>query len=332
MMISGDSAIQEAFTIARETLKMKEPITSQFVPPGLSGSVLVKLSSPSGAYVVRFWNRQWPSYYSQDLAAQLIAAEAGYGPKVFFSDTAACVTVMEYLQQESLSSELRLPALVALVKRMHAGPLFPQGLDRAFEMEETIKDVVIVAPSLIDADKYRAWSRNLFAVLRNISGAPVPCHRDLNPGNTLYVGGRFFAIDYTWAGMSDPYADLAGLALFECATPEEEKKLLTLYLERSPTAAECAKLALHVMVDKLMYGLAFLSSIPAHAVGEMRSTPVSSRSYRNFGRAGRAATVPELFEYASLLLADVDIYMSDGQFDRDCGRADFKISGENYEI
>lgn len=75
---------------------------------------------------------QWADCFPQDLACQLIASDAGYGPKVYFSNAMEGITVMEYHFPETLPEiQIRLQALVNLLKKIHTGPLVPQGIDRA---------------------------------------------------------------------------------------------------------------------------------------------------------------------------------------------------------
>lgn len=86
----------EALSIVRDVLRPKEPITLAIMAPGCSGLTLVKVASVEKSYVIRFWNKRRLKYWPQDLACQLVASAAGYGPLVVFSDEQAAVSVMEF--------------------------------------------------------------------------------------------------------------------------------------------------------------------------------------------------------------------------------------------
>jgi hypothetical protein len=152
----------------------------------------------------------------------------------------------------------------------------------------------------------------VFAVTRPHANY-VACHRDLHHGNLIYTGGIFFAIDYTWGAMDDPYTDLANIAIFNCKTPEEEQLLLQFYFGHQPSAVEMARLSLMKLAIKIFYGLEFLglASIPDQAI-------TSTKSYLDFGHHGSAALSPaDLLCLAVSLLGEVIDYSRSEQYTHD---------------
>jgi aminoglycoside phosphotransferase (APT) family kinase protein len=232
----------EAIEIVQNILKKKGPFSVDILSGGLSDSTIVKVNASSQSYVVRFWNMQWAEYFPQDLACQMIASEAGYGPHVFFASHEEGFSVIEYFQPEAFPSvESRLQAYVDLLKKMHHGPMVPRGIDKSIDLDESIEDAIKINPQFIDLKVIKTVKDAVFKALPlNIS--PVPCHRDLHPGNLIYNQGRFVAIDYTWCGMDDPFSDLATIAIFNCQTPKEEELLLQLYHGHAPTLRDIAHL------------------------------------------------------------------------------------------
>lgn len=70
----------------------------------------------------------------------------------------------------------------------------------------------------------------------------VPCHCDYQPTNLVVNGDDFYILDWEFAGMNDPYYDIAcyGNAGFDKAL-----SLLEAYLEHKPTSEELKRLHFH---------------------------------------------------------------------------------------
>ncbi len=294
----------EALEIIQSEFKLSGPFTTERISGGLSGSEVIKVKTLNGAYIVRFWDMQWADYFPQDLACQLIASAAGYGPKVHFIDEAKGITMMDYHHAEPYPKiEAKLQALVDLLKKIHTGPEVPNGIDRRGYLNLLI-DETKETPLL---EAIRTIKDTVFAVTRP-HASKVACHRDLHHGNLIYADGAFFAIDYTWGAMDDPFTDLANIAVFHCETVEEERLLLRLYLEREPNALEMARLSLLKLPIKIFYGLEFLGVASASGVDREAS---SSKSYRDFGHHDRLAPSPaDLMHHGMTLLKEVIDYSS----------------------
>ena len=74
----------EALKIVEMALRTEGPFDVEVLSGGLSGSAVIRVNTVQQDCVVRFWNVKWANYFPQDLACQLIASDAGYGPRVFF--------------------------------------------------------------------------------------------------------------------------------------------------------------------------------------------------------------------------------------------------------
>ena len=286
----------EALEILQNSLGVKGPFETELLSGGLSGSEVIKVKALHQAYVVRFWNMQWADYFPQDLNCQLIASDAGYGPKVYFSDAVKGITVMDYYFPEVLPEiQIRLEALVDLLKKIHAGPRVPRGIDRAVYLDLLLEEVK--ETHLFDLKAIKTIKDTVFAATRPIANC-VSCHRDLTHGNLIFTEGRFIAIDYTWGAMDDPYADLANIAIFNCKTQEEENLLLQLYFGYAPSVMEMAWLSLMKLPAKIFYGLEFLGA---------------SKCYMDYGRDGGALRSPtDFLKYATSLLREpIDYSRSD---------------------
>jgi aminoglycoside phosphotransferase (APT) family kinase protein len=302
IMTADASPETKALQILQSLLKVERPLTTKLLSGGLSGSELIKVNTSNKTFVVRFWNMKWAEYFPQDLACQIIASNSGYGPQVFFTDEAAGITVIEYLTPEPFpETQIRLQALIDLVKKIHSGPAVPYGINKATDLDESIEEILKFNLSFLDLNRIKAVKEAVFAATRH--HAYLACHRDLHPGNLIYTQGRFVAIDYTWGGMDDPYTDLATLAIFNCGSLDEEQLLLRLYLGRAPHPAEIARLSLMKQQAKIFYGLEFFKLASVNALS---SPPKAGpKSYLNFGRYGEAPSLDDILEYGASLLGEV---------------------------
>lgn len=299
---------ENAIELVERTLGLKGPFSTEVLAGGCSGSEVIRVQD----YVVRFWNMQWVDYFPQDLACQLIASEAGYGPEVYFSDPGAGITIMQYHLPEPLE-ENRLETLVDLLKKIHTGPVVPKGIDRA-----TYLDLLIEENKGVDLEAIRAIKNEVFAATRPTASC-VPCHRDLHHGNLIYSQGRFWAIDFTWGALDDPYVDLANIAVFNCDSFEEETHLLQLYLGRTPSIDEMARLALLKLPVKIFYGLEFLGIASTHAVTQHSQGP---QSYKSFGQHPSVALSSADFRvYGDALLKEVREYALGTEYERNLNLA-----------
>lgn len=294
-----------------QQIEIDTPYEAATLNPGCSGSHIVKV----GEFVVRFWNMQWVDYFAQDLACALVASKAGYGPRIFYVDEAKGITVMAYHRPEALpEGEERLKGLVALLRKIHEGPLVPKGIDRALYLEQLLTEAA-GNPNYHDLDQLKTIKDEVFQVTKK-NTATLPCHRDLHPGNLIYTKGSLLAIDYTWGAMDDPYADLANVAIFHCKDINEERLLLKLYLEREATQAEEARLALMKLPAKMFYGLEFLWLYSQDPQEKLREHECGPRSYLNFGKHGEKTSPADFLRYGLTLLREVTEFAGSEEYKR----------------
>ena len=85
--------------------------------------------------------------------------------------------------------------------------------------------------------------------------APRPCHNDLLAANVFFDGERVRLIDWEYAGMNDPFFDLANLAANNELGEAEERELLERYFGEPPTRRRGAALRLMRLVSDLREGM-----------------------------------------------------------------------------
>jgi hypothetical protein len=305
-----------ALELMQNSMGVNGPFTMELLSGGCSGSEVIKVNAPDKSYVVRFWNMQWADYFPQDLTCQLIASDAGYGPKVYFFDEVECITIMDYYFPEALPEiQIRLQALVDLLKKIHAGPVVPKGIDRAIYLDSLVEE--LKETRFFDLEAIRTIKNTVFTATRP-NASCVACHRDLHHGNLIYTERSFLAIDYTWGAMDDPYADLANIAIFNCENEEEEKLLLQLYFGYTPSAKEMARLSLMKLPAKIFYGLEFLGIAYSSKKNEQITLQSAPKTYMNFGRYGGATSSSiDFLTYAFSLLSEVVDYSQSEQYLKD---------------
>ncbi|MBO4600182.1 MAG: phosphotransferase, partial [Bacteroidales bacterium] len=91
--------------------------------------------------------------------------------------------------------------------------------------------------------EYIALRQKLNEMQRNHADVPrVPCHCDYQPTNLVVNGDRLYVLDWEFAGMNDPFYDIAcyGNAGFDKAL-----SLLEAYVGHTPTREELQRLYFH---------------------------------------------------------------------------------------
>jgi thiamine kinase-like enzyme len=140
--------------------------------------------------------------------AAVAAARLGIGPEVLrFAD--GCL-VTRFVTGEIGRGD---PAEVgALLRRLHGSPAISSRFD-AFRVVEIYADTAVSRGVRLPAAYDRA-----IEIARKIEvarGNPslVPCHNDLLAANFIDDGSRVWIVDWEYAGMGDPYFDLANYAV-----------------------------------------------------------------------------------------------------------------------
>lgn len=79
------------------------------------------------------------------------------------------------------------------------------------------------------------------------------CHFDLNPDNFLIKGSQMKLLDWEYAGMNDPYFDVAGWVVYKKYTNAQIYRLISGYLEHEPTSDELKKFYAYIAAMGLLW-------------------------------------------------------------------------------
>jgi aminoglycoside phosphotransferase (APT) family kinase protein len=257
---------------------------------GLSGSPVYKLVVDGRPFVMRIMQEVSLLHNPlRQLTSMQLASERSITPHVHYVDLELAVSISAFVEHQPALSNIRrdsgqAASFGALLRRLHSGPAFPEFLD-GFQMIqgglEQLAKAGVVLPSLLQ-EILAEYEPVTLALQPHLTSAP--CHNDLNPGNVLYDGQRFWLIDWEGACMGDPMLDLAGVIHWFMLDARQEATLLQAYFQRSPNQQELAKLALMKQVSWCLYALIFLMT---SMQGEQprAAEPIDRRELPSFGEA-----------------------------------------------
>ena len=162
-------------------------------------------------------------------AASLLAAELGVGPEVVAFVEPEGYLVTRFLEGTPVPPE-RMPVadVGETLRLVHAGGSLPSRFD-AFRVVEAYRDTAgrngVSAPTAYAEAKRRAdeleSSRGPYELRA--------CHNDLLNANFIDDGARIRIVDWEYAGMGDPFFDLANFAVNHDLDEVGERTLLEAY-------------------------------------------------------------------------------------------------------
>jgi thiamine kinase-like enzyme len=168
-----------------------------------------------------------------ELAATKAAAALGIGPEVVHFVEPEGWLVTRFVEGETPPPErMRDPRMLARVaealRSFHQGPRIPGRFD-AFRVVDSYRETALARGGTIPADY--EWAHELAAQIeRHRAGiAPRPCHNDLLNANFLDDGERLRIVDWEYAGMGDPFFDLANFSINHELGPEQREVFLRAY-------------------------------------------------------------------------------------------------------
>jgi thiamine kinase-like enzyme len=156
--------------------------------------------------------------------AALMAARLGVGPEVVrFADG---VLVTRFVEGEVGRAD---PAAVGiLLKRLHGAPAVAGRFDSFRVVEAYAATATGHGRSL--PDPYGTAHELACQIEARRAAAPVvTCHNDLLAANFIDDGERIWIVDWEYAGMGDPFFDLANFAVNNGLDEEGERALLEAY-------------------------------------------------------------------------------------------------------
>jgi thiamine kinase-like enzyme len=224
----------------------------------------IKVTRPDGVFVLRVAGKDTDLLgidRSVELAATRAAAEAGVGPEVVDFVEPEGWLVTRFVEgaippPERLREPDQLARVAAALRAFHDGPPIPGRFD-ALEVVETYRDTAVARGASLPADFTGAHDLARRIAQLRAGQRPRPCHNDLLNANFIDDGERLRIVDWEYAGMGDPFFDLANFAINHELDADGRAVLLAAYAGDAPPAAREALDLMRFMSDfrEAMWGV-----------------------------------------------------------------------------
>ena len=152
-----------------------------------------------------------------ELEATKAAAALGIGPEVVQFVEPEGWIVTRFIEGTTPPVEhMREPAMLARVaaalRALHEGPPIPAGFD-SFRVVEAYRETALARGGTVPSGY--EWAHEIASRIERIrrNAVPKPCHNDLLNANFLDDGERLRIVDWEYAGMGDPFFDLANFSI-----------------------------------------------------------------------------------------------------------------------
>ena len=181
--------------------------------------------------------------YGLDRAAELeviqVLADAGLGESPVYYDAVSGVSLRSFIPGRSwaeadLHNPANLEQLARLLWQVHQLPPVGRNFDPVSSAARYVEQ--------LGTSEAQAVYRDIETEFASLQLADqVLCHNDLVCGNIL-ESDRLMLIDWEWAGVGDPFFDLAVVVQHHGLSGELSLGFLAAYLEREPSVAEVERL------------------------------------------------------------------------------------------
>jgi len=180
----------------------------------------VKVTRPDGVYVLRVAGKDTGLLgidRAVEHAATLAAAKVGVGPRVARFVEPEGWLVTEFITgspppQEQLREPAQLARVAAALRAFHDARAIP-GRFETLEVVEAYRGTALERGATLPAAFADAYELARRIADRRAGAARCPCHNDLLNANFLDDGERLRIVDWEYAGMGDPFFDLANFSI-----------------------------------------------------------------------------------------------------------------------
>ncbi len=222
------------------------------IDKGSSNSTLFKVDTYSKSYVVKFFSQCSDEVFLNiEVYSAKLFSDYLIGPKVYLIDKNHKAIFMEFIEHGIITKKMRYnkelyKKLGKFLRNIHT-------VKSHLPKRSITEDISIKFHLLADKKKISKSTENtLLETMNNILNLDtkmelknsVTSHCDLHPGNMIFTKGKFIAIDGSMLALSDPYYDIATIAIWWCFSNDAEKCLLKTYLGRDAFNVELEKLAI----------------------------------------------------------------------------------------
>lgn len=195
-----------------------------------------KVSLDDGVYVLRIAGRDTELLgidRGVEHEASLAAAAVGVGPEVVEFVEPEGFLVTRFIEGtivpvERMREAETIRRVARSLRAVHAGPSLPARFS-SFRVVEDYRTTAFAHGTEVPAAY--AWARQIARRIERARGAfpERPCHNDLLNANFIDDGGRIRIVDWEYAGMGDPFFDLANFSINHELDADDRRQLLEAY-------------------------------------------------------------------------------------------------------
>ncbi len=187
------------------------------------------------------------SSLENDVYCRSQACAYGLSPKIIDFSPLDGILLTDFIETRTGGLDFKEPnaieRYVELLDKVHSLPIeFPRKFCPIDAIQEYILHAQNRGVKLPQALFEKAVPIILSFSKEDLFRKSVPCHLDPQVDNVLDTGNELYLIDWEFAGMCDPYFDLASMCASEQFTDGEMKDLLTHYLKKAPSNDEYSRL------------------------------------------------------------------------------------------
>jgi aminoglycoside phosphotransferase (APT) family kinase protein len=268
---------------------------------GLSGAGVFRVDAGGRSYVLKIARQaEGDADWRRTVEIQRAAARAGLTPEIVHVDETRRAVMTAFVVDrvfpgrylDPRTHEAAVTELGRAVQRIHQLPV-PAGA-RVFDPREWLVQLwaALQAGFVVPDFTREAVARALSHGAGLGEGWPVLGHNDLNPSNLLYDGETLLILDWSTAGRTDPFVDLATLAVFLRMDEPTCRRLLAAYHGEQPAALpERFARVRRLMAALLGTMMLRLARGGDHAGASGAETLASTLSLADFYQRLRAGTV-----------------------------------------
>lgn len=196
----------------------------------------LKVTLDDGVYALRIADRDTGLLgidRQVEYEASLAAAAVGIGPEVvaFVEPEGYLVTRFidgEIVPLERMRAAETIRRVAHSLRAVHAGPALAARFS-SFRIVEDYRSIAFARGAEVPAAY--AWARQIARRIELARGTfpERPCHNDLVNANFIDDGGRIRIVDWEYAGMGDPFFDLASFSANHGLDVDGRRSLLQAY-------------------------------------------------------------------------------------------------------
>jgi len=196
----------------------------------------VKVIRPEGVVVLRVAGKDTELLgidRTVELAATRAAAAVGVGPDVVEFVEPEGWLVTRFVEgsippPERLREPAQLVRVAEALRAFHHGSPIPGRFD-ALRVVESYRDTALARGAVLPDAFREAHDIARTIAERRAGQQPRPCHNDLLNANFIDDGERLVIVDWEYAGMGDPFFDLANFSVNHSLDDEGRAVLLAAY-------------------------------------------------------------------------------------------------------